>query len=127
MISLTAVLIILVTHLFADFVIQTDKQAKGKSHNILLLLDHTLLYSFIMGLASIFLLPIEKPVIGVYLSAAFFLITLVSHTVTDYFTSKLYEKLWAKGKTRQFFVSVGFDQLLHYIQLFVTLYYLQNI
>lgn len=33
-------------------------------------------------------------------------------------------KLWAKGDVHNFFVSVGFDQVLHYTQLFLTYYWL---
>lgn len=38
----------------------------------------------------------------------------------DYFTSRLNSKLWAQGRTHDFFVAVGFDQVLHYIQLILT-------
>jgi len=56
----------------------------------------------------------------------FVLITFVAHTITDYFTSRLNAKLWAKGDVHNFFVSVGFDQVLHYVQLFVTYQLLFN-
>ena len=60
--------------------------------------------------------------IGYPLSFAwyFVIITFICHTVTDYFTSRLNSKLWAKGDVHNFFVSVGFDQVLHYAQLFLT-------
>jgi len=35
-------------------------------------------------------------------------------------------KLWAKGDVHNFFVSIGFDQVLHYIQLFITFKYLMQ-
>ncbi len=54
----------------------------------------------------------------------FCMITLITHTITDYFTSRLNSKLWAGGKVHYFFVSVGFDQVLHYGQLFLTYHYL---
>ena len=55
------------------------------------------------------------------LNTLFFVgITFVCHTITDYFTSRLNSKLWAKGDVHNFFVSVGFDQVLHYVQLFLT-------
>ncbi len=56
----------------------------------------------------------------------FCMITLITHTITDYFTSRLNSKLWAGGKVHYFFVSVGFDQVLHYGQLFLTYHYLFN-
>jgi len=48
MISLTAVFLILIIHFIADFVLQTDKQAKGKSNNWGDLLSHTFVYSYSM-------------------------------------------------------------------------------
>jgi hypothetical protein len=47
-------------------------------------------------------------------------ITFIFHTITDYFTSRLNSKLWKKGDVHNFFVSIGFDQVLHYVQLFLT-------
>jgi len=64
-----------------------------------------------------FILPVES---NIFLPTLFFLITFVAHTITDYFTSRLNSKLWAEGKVHWFFVSIGFDQILHYIQLFST-------
>ena len=54
------------------------------------------------------------------------LITFITHTITDYFTSRLNSRLWAKGDVHNFFVSVGFDQVLHYVQLFLTYQILFN-
>lgn len=51
-------------------------------------------------------------------AALFLLGTLVCHTITDYFTSRLNTKLYKANKIHEFFVSIGFDQILHYVQLF---------
>lgn len=118
--SLIEIFSIITIHWIADFVLQTDKQAKGKSKNWNDLLNHTLTYSLIFWC---FIIIISK--YNIYLAFYFWLITLVLHTITDYFTSKLNAKLWAEGKVHNFFVSVGFDQVLHYIQLFLTYYYLK--
>lgn len=122
MINLKIVLGIILIHWFADFVLQTDKQARGKSKNWSDLLSHTFNYSLVIGLFMCFILPISKE--KVYLPTIFFLITIIAHTITDYFTSRLNSKLWSEGKVHYFFVSVGFDQVLHYTQLFLTYYLL---
>ncbi len=115
--SLTIIFSIILIHWFADFVLQTDKQAKGKSKEWYWLLSHTFIY-------SLFWLPFI--LIGAWklnysLTMLLFVpITLICHTITDYFTSRLNNKLWNKGDVHNFFVSVGFDQVLHYIQLFGT-------
>ena len=108
-------LIILIVHWFADFVMQTDEQAKGKSKSVVPLTAHVLTYSciwfcFILGWSEF---NFENSLI-------FFLITFVSHWVTDFITSRVGKIFWDKGDTHNGFVVVGFDQILHYIQLYLT-------
>ena len=45
MFKLTEIFFIIIIHFIGDFVLQTDKQAKGKSKNWSDLLMHTLTYS----------------------------------------------------------------------------------
>lgn len=119
------ILLILLIHWIADFVLQTDKQAKNKSTNVYELVAHTLTYSlvfFMCGLAYCYFTKTEL----IY-SFYFYIITFVCHTITDYFTSKLNSKLWKQEKTHEFFVSVGFDQVLHYCQLFITYSFLKSL
>lgn len=113
MITITEVLVILFIHWIADFILQTDKQAKGKSKNWGDLLSHTASYSLVWLPIMLFMLTPINVIL-------FTSITLVAHTITDYFTSRLNSKLWAEGKVHNFFVSVGFDQFLHYAQLLIT-------
>lgn len=139
MINIWIVLIIIFIHWIADFLIQTDWQAKNKSSNNSALLLHTGIYSLVW-------LPFSIILFG-NLGYLFILITFICHTITDYFTSRLNTKLVPKrelvGNSRNtngiecnifaiskneswhnFFVSVGFDQVLHYTQLLLTYYYL---
>lgn len=115
--NLITIFSILAIHWFADFVCQTDKQAKNKSTNIFYLLEHTIIYSLIWVIPMFFMLPTINVL-------PFWFITFIFHTITDYFTSRLNTYLWNKGDIHNFFVSIGFDQLLHYIQLFGTYYLL---
>lgn len=132
--NLIEIFSIILIHWLADFVLQTDKQAKGKSKNWSDLLSHTFNYSIIwyipMMLFSInyvFFDGLSKEELSwsgyMWL---FPIITFIAHTITDYFTSRLNSKLWAKGDAHNFFISVGFDQVLHYVQLFTTYYLLKN-
>jgi len=129
MFTLTEIFSILIIHWIADFVLQTDKQAKGKSKNWSDLLKHTYNYSTIWIFASCLLIGFTNKTQTAqwYMlhSLAFASITFIAHTITDYFTSRLNSKLWAKGDVHNFFVSIGFDQVLHYIQLFTTYYLLK--
>lgn len=122
--NLIEIFSIILIHWFADFVLQTDKQAKGKSKNWSDLLDHTANYSLLWTTIGMLYTIISLNVSWNWL--LFGLITFIAHTITDYFTSRLNSKLWSEGKVHNFFVSVGFDQVLHYVQLFTTYYYLKN-
>ena len=138
MIDLKVVLAIILIHWIADFVFQTDKMAKGKSKNWNDLLSHTGTYSFVWLFIGgcIYLQqfrpynPEHNKIMNIYWSyliprgILFVLITFIAYTITDYFTSRLNSKLWAKGDVHNFFVSVGGDQLLHYTQLLLTYYIL---
>lgn len=109
---------ILITHWIADFILQTDRQAKGKSKNWNDLLSHTFIYSTIW-------FPILMFPMGAAKAFLFFVITFIAHTATDYYTSRLNARLWSRGSVHNFFVSIGFDQILHYTQLLLTYYLLQ--
>jgi len=126
--NLIEILGILGIHWFADFVMQTDKQAKGKSKNWSYLISHTKSYSLIWFIVGAFVLVANDNYKWFEYHRwdllKFVVITFAAHTITDYFTSRLNSKLWADGKIHNFFVSVGFDQYLHYIQLFLTYWYL---
>jgi hypothetical protein len=130
--TLTEIFAIIIIHWIADFVLQTDKQAKGKSKNWKDLLSHTLTYSFvwfIVGFIYIHLNDINNVFtqFQVKILFLFTFITFIAHTITDYFTSRLNSRLWAEGKVHNFFVSVSADQVYHYIQLFLTYYYLKTL
>ena len=55
---------------------------------------------------------------------AWILLNGVLHLITDAVTSRITYKLWGRSKMHDFFVVVGFDQMIHYTCLFVTLWYM---
>lgn len=107
-------LIILTTHFLADFVLQTDWQAKNKSSDDSALSYHVLTYSLVWLMVSYITLG------HIGLAILFFIITLLSHYVTDYYTSRLVKKFFDKKDFHNGFIVIGFDQVLHYLQLYVT-------
>lgn len=121
MISTFNIISLIFVHFLADFVLQTDFQAKNKSKSFKALILHTLTYSVFTAFLWGILFGLTT-IVG----AKVFLITLLFHTVTDFFTSKLNKSLIDKGDIHTFFVSVGFDQVLHYVQLILTFIYLTN-
>lgn len=106
--TLTAVLALLTMHFVADFVFQSDWMATNKSKNIKALLAHTSTYAVCFWFVGI----------------KFVLITFVLHTLVDAITSQITSRLWAQKKVHLFFVTIGFDQLLHAYQLILTWWYL---
>lgn len=112
MINIYVLFAILIIHWIADFVLQTDQQAKNKSKDSWALMAHTSIYSLIWLIPTYFVLSFN--------CFTFVLITFIAHTITDYFTSRLNTYLHKKGDIHNFFVSVGFDQILHYVQLILT-------
>lgn len=110
-------MILLVGHFMADFGLQTNDQARFKGNSVRWLLYHTAVYSAAMMLLILSVLSIPKALI-------FGLITFGAHTLTDYCTSRIGKPFWESKDFHNGFVTVGFDQMLHYIQLYLTLNFL---
>lgn len=131
MINLTTIIIVLFTHWIGDFILQTQEEAENKSKSNKYLTDHVLTYTFIwfsVGIVWFISGPFRSELFVVWkggLSLLLFtLITFTTHWIIDYFTSRLNSKLYKKGDIHNLFVSIGFDQVLHYIQLFTAIYLL---
>lgn len=101
-------------HYLADFGLQTSQQAENKSSDDLFLFYHVGVYSLTWLLAL-------SPLLGFGNALVFSLLTFLCHYWTDYFTSRIGKPFWAKKDFGNGFKTVGFDQMLHYIQLYYTL------
>lgn len=122
MLTLTLPLTVIAAHFVGDWFCQTDRMALNKSKSVRWLLTHTLV-------ANLFLLV---------WGWKFALINFLIHTVIDAITSRITSRLWflpmvggrgndglyrvelIEGYRHWFFVTVGFDQLLHYTTLALT-------
>jgi Protein of unknown function (DUF3307) len=107
------IMLILFTHWMADFVYQTDEMAINKSTSIVWLNAHVSAYSIVWICPAVLLFPYDTN-----LAFAFVLINAVLHWFTDYVTSRINSRLWQRESKHDFFVMVGFDQLIHYACLF---------
>ena len=133
--QLAEIFTILIVHWFADFLMQDEKWALGKSKNWKDLLSHTFTYSWIWVIPICIMLGYTVPGQSVwfytYYPFLFALITFMFHTATDYFTSRIVSKKFAKGEygsaipNTGAFTIIGIDQVLHYVQLFLTYYALK--
>lgn len=106
---------ILLIHFLADFGLQTHEQAINKSTDNKYLFYHVSVYSLIWFIA---VLPMDF-----VFALQFTTVTFIFHYLTDFITSRIGKKFWDKKDMHNGFVVVGFDQLLHYIQLWLTFKY----
>jgi len=128
--TLAIIFSIIGIHWIADFLMQDEKWALGKSKNWKDLLSHTITYSLCFTILLVFPVLFTIGFVGFFVFVKFLLITFVCHTATDYFTSRVVSKMFAEKKYGSSipnvggFTVIGFDQVLHYVQLFLTFYYL---
>src|SRR5689334_2292424 len=102
-------------HWVADFVFQTDWMATNKSKEWKPLLIHTSTYASIMAVCAVIILPAKT----CFMAIPFGIVTFILHTGQDYITSRLNARLWESGKRYECFVSIGLDQLIHFVQLII--------
>ena len=132
-------MVLLVIHWIADFVCQTHWQAVNKSKNVVALLHHVLTYTLVLQVLSFFAvknLGFTGP--GWFVPwVEFVLANMVLHFMTDFCTSRwssvLFKKQmemiwtdemrtirWDDFNPHNFFVVIGFDQLLHQVGFWIT-------
>lgn len=114
MISYKLLLAIGLIHWLADFALQTHWQASNKSNDILALLKHVATYSLVWLFFST--IHFEDFGIGILFAA----ITFFTHFATDLVTSHMVKQCFDEEDYHNGFVVIGFDQILHYIQLILT-------
>lgn len=131
--NLIEIFSIIIIHWFADFIMQDEKWALGKSKNWYDLLSHTFTYSCIWLIPIIFLFPNNWTTSEYVISSLLFgFTTFVFHTITDYITSRIVSKKFEKQEYGSSipnigaFSIIGFDQVLHYVQLFGTYWLLSK-
>lgn len=118
MFSLSTVLILLFVHFVADFIFQNDYMALGKSESLTPLFYHACVYQAVMSLGFGLVLGWDLPS---HIALVLCTFSFAAHFVTDYWTSRLNKKLWKLPSKHWFFVSVGFDQFIHFATLFLLI------
>ena len=111
---LSGFMLLLLAHWVGDFVLQSHWQATNKSARLDALTLHVAIYSGALLVAAVVLLGPWRGVVFVLVNAAF-------HFATDFVTSRVTARLWAKQEWHRFFVMIGFDQLVHHVTLAATL------
>lgn len=108
-----ALIVILIGHWVGDFVAQSDDMAKRKADDGAVLVTHVAIYAGVLGFFCLLVLPAPLALLYIALNA-------LAHFVTDMETSRWTKKLHLAGDRHNFFVVIGFDQLLHGATLVYT-------
>jgi hypothetical protein len=106
---------LLATHWVGDFVLQTNFQASNKNKRLDALSLHVATYTATLFVAAVILFGLTSAITFVVVNAAL-------HFMTDYITSRISSKFWAKQDWHRFFATIGFDQLIHQATLAFTLW-----
>ena len=99
--------LLMLVHFIGDFLLQPRKIADIKYKNIYALLLHCFLYT----------LPFF---VFYYFNLCFVIATFCLHFLVDFQSSKLTHKFANEEQWYSFFVTIGFDQLLHILLLLAT-------
>jgi hypothetical protein len=124
-------------HFIFDFIFQDEQWVTNKSKNFLSLLSHTSTYSFLWVFGIMIPLVIQNPNCSnnwlITHCVLFGILTFIFHTITDFFTSKVVKRLFENKKYGSSipnlgaFSMIGFDQVLHYAQLFFTFQFVLSV
>lgn len=120
--STLVVLGILLVHWIGDFVLQTHWMASNKSKNLNALLSHVAVYyvTLVIGTSLLFWYVFGADGSLWAMLTIWWMANGILHFAVDHVTSRINGWLWNKGDYHNFFVSVGFDQFVHYACLFAT-------
>jgi hypothetical protein len=103
--TLDVIILILVLHFVSDYILQSYDMMVNKGKSNPWLLYHTTIYTL--------------PFI-IFFGPAYGVLNGVLHTLTDYFSSRMNNKLLQYEDKKWFYTNMGFDQMVHLITLFVT-------
>ena len=115
------VLIILLAHFMADFPFQPHSIATKKSYSIGALIIHIFTYTtvffilfcsygIILNEFWTFTITLKH---WIQIAIGISLVNGILHYLIDYVTSKITRFFWTTEQWRNFFLTIGFDQLLH--------------
>ena len=106
---MNTILTIISLHWFADFVLQSDKMAQGKSKSNYWLSYHVAVYT----------LPFLA-----FFGWQYALLNGAAHWIVDWNTSRVTSRLWQQKRIHAFFTIIGLDQLIHTATLLGTAHWI---
>ncbi len=116
--------LLLGSHFVGDWVLQSHNMASKKSKDWGILALHVAIHTAVVTVIPlIFWILGAFSIINVLL---YFVFNYVVHFIIDAITSRINSKLWMKQDWHNFFVMIGFDQLLHALTLLFSMAVLIN-
>lgn len=122
--QLSLILFILLGHFIFDWLLQTRYMADNKSKSFEALALHVSTYTIGMNATFIFWSLTFNDTIGVFTILLWALINGILHGITDKITSQFTSRFYKQQRYHAFFSTIGFDQLIHYATLFISMYYI---
>ena len=123
--SLGLILLILFAHFWSDFVEQTDWMAQNKSKSNYALWCHVGTYILYLNMFIVIFAWFNPDTVNRKFVLEYVIVNGLLHFIVDYCTSRITSALWKMERRHEFFVMIGFDQLIHYHCLFLTAFILQ--
>ncbi len=115
--ALTVATLLLLIHFAGDFLFQSTDMAINKATSLKWLSIHIGVYTFILFIGSIVLFGLNAAVVYALINGGI-------HFVTDFFTSKMNARLYARENKKWYYTGIGFDQFTHGASLLLTYDYL---
>ena len=106
-------------HWVGDFVFQTRYMAENKSQSFKVLSLHCLLYSVTMAIGLMWINIFVAQDVMLLKVIYFFGLIFALHFVTDAVTSRMTTKYYTSGRTKKFWMTIGFDQWFHTLQILI--------
>ena len=110
------VILLLVAHYVADFYCQPRDIAVEKSYSMRALITHVVLYStslFIVLFLGLYFMGFVSELHAIQVAVGIVVVNSFFHYTIDFFTSKINSYFWKTKQVRNFWLTIGFDQLLH--------------
>jgi hypothetical protein len=95
-------LILYLFHFIDDFILQSDEMAINKSTSLKWLTIHSIVYGIPISIIAYDLVGLQ-----------FGIFNTLAHFLVDFFSSRMTSSFWKSGNRHWFFVTIGFDQLIH--------------
>lgn len=106
--------ILMFAHWVGDFVLQSGWMALNKGRCWKALLAHVCVYAVVLGAFAAFLTA-SWTGLACFVGANF-----VLHLLVDSVTARMTMRFWQFENKRRFFLTLGFDQFLHFLCLAAT-------